>query len=69
MVKRAKCGRDIELEYSFDRLSAEKISQVYRLLVPEKIWEMGDTKESLRHEGAESVADEAGSDLHARIIR
>jgi hypothetical protein len=39
VVKRGKCLREIELEYSYDRLSAEKIIQAYRLLAPEKIWD------------------------------
>jgi hypothetical protein len=32
-----KC-REIQMLYSHDRLGDEKISQIYRMLVPEKIW-------------------------------
>ena len=43
-----KC-REIQMLYSHDRLGDEKISQIYRMLVPEKIWKngvaQGDTHE------------------------
>ena len=43
-----KC-REIQMFYSHDRLGDEKISQIYRMLVPEKIWKnrvaQGDTHE------------------------
>jgi hypothetical protein len=37
----ARKRREIQMLYSHDRLSDEKISQVYRMLVPEKIWRKG----------------------------
>jgi hypothetical protein len=36
MADRART-KQIQLLYSFDRLAAQKLSQVYRLLVPERI--------------------------------
>ncbi len=38
---------EIQMLYSHDRLGNEKISQIYRMLVPEKIWRngVGDTHE------------------------
>jgi hypothetical protein len=47
VVKAKNCGKEIELEYSFDRLSAHKIVQAYRLLVPERIWTRGDRDEGI----------------------
>ena len=34
----AKKRLEIQMLYSHDRLGDEKISQIYRMLVPEKIW-------------------------------
>jgi hypothetical protein len=65
--KRGKCSREIILEYSYDRLSSEKIMQVYRLLVPEKIWELVYADDSLGEKFGGPV-DEAGSDLCASVL-
>jgi hypothetical protein len=67
VVKRGKCPREIELEYSYDRLSAEKIIQAYRLLVPEKIWDQVYEYNSLEAKFGGSV-DEASSDLCTRVL-
>jgi len=67
VVKREKGSREIKLEYSYDRLSSEKIMQAYRLLVPEKIWEQVHADGSLGEEFGGSV-DEGGSDLCASVL-
>jgi hypothetical protein len=67
VVKRGKCSREIKLEYSYDRLSSEKIMQAYRLLVPEKIWEVVYAGDSLGEKFGGTV-DEAGSDLCASVF-
>ncbi len=41
MAKTGKPVREIRLEYSYDRLSAAKMGQVYGLLVPDKAWAVG----------------------------
>ena len=38
-VRERKLVRNIELEYSYDRLIDMKMIQVYQLLVPDKTWE------------------------------
>jgi hypothetical protein len=65
--KKEKCFRQIELEYSYDRLSSKKLMQAYRLLVPEKIEEQvhRDKRLGERHGGP---ANEAGSDLYAGVL-
>jgi hypothetical protein len=67
VVKRGNRFREIELEYSYDRLSSEKILRAYRLLVPEKTWERVYTDGSLG-ENIGGPADEAGSDLCASVL-
>jgi hypothetical protein len=63
VVKRGKCSRKIKLEYSYDRLSSEKMMQAYRLLVPEKIWERDSLGEKFGY-----PVDEAGGDLYASVL-
>ena len=36
-----RSARAIQLEYQFDRLSSLRISQAYRVLVPDKVWGTG----------------------------
>ena len=38
-VRERKLARNIELEYSYDRLIELKMIQAYQLLVPDKTWE------------------------------
>ena len=38
MARDKASNRNIELEYSYDRLMDKKIIQVYSLLVPDKFW-------------------------------
>lgn len=38
-VRERKLVRNIELEYSYDRLIDMKMIQAYQLLVPDKAWE------------------------------
>ena len=64
---RGKRSREIELEYSYDRLSPEKIMQAYRLLVPEKIWRQVHTDERLG-ERIGDPANEAGGDLCESVL-
>jgi len=45
---------EIQMLYSHDRLSDEKISQIYRMLVPEKIWKNGVAQGEI-HEGSGTV--------------
>jgi len=68
VVKRGKCFREIKLQYSYDRLSSEKIRQVYKLLVPERIWERvyGD---DILEEQLRGPVDEACSDLCTSVLR
>lgn len=40
-----KSNRDIQLEYSYDRLMEIKIIQAYGLLVPDKIWVKDSTEQ------------------------
>ena len=42
MGKKKEPSKDIQLEYSFDRLSAKKIAQAYQILIPDRIWARGD---------------------------
>jgi len=67
VVKRGKSPREIKLEYSYDRLSPEKIMQAYVLLVPEKIWEQVHTDERLGEKFG-GPANETGSDLCASVL-
>ena len=67
MVKKEKCFREIELEYSYDRLSPEKLMQAYRLLVPEKIWEQVHRDERLG-EKLGGPANETGSDIYTGVL-
>jgi hypothetical protein len=67
VAKREKSSKEIELEYSFDRLSAKKIVQVYQLLVPEKIWETSSGKQY--SEGKEEdIGHEHRSDIRSGIL-
>ena len=63
MVKAKNSAKEVQLEYSFDRLSAKKISQAYKVLVPERVWTAGDRDECV--EGR----DEGSSDLRAGVLR
>ena len=45
-VRERKLVRNIELEYSYDRLIDMKMIQVYQLLVPDKAW-----KKDINHHG------------------
>ena len=47
---KASTNRNIELEYSYDRLMDKKIIQVYSLLVPDKCWTK-DSKQTSKIEG------------------
>jgi hypothetical protein len=67
VVKSGKCSREIKLEYSYDRLSSEKIMQAYRLLVPEKIRGLVYAGDSLGEKLGGTI-DEAGSDLCAGVF-
>ena len=58
---------DIELEYSFDRLSKRKIIQVYQLLVPDRIWEIKNKKGFLDQKDG-VTKDESDSNLCTGII-
>ena len=58
MVSSGETERAIELEYSFDRLSSCKVSQAYRLLVPERSRRTG-LKEA-------HVRQESGGDFEGR---
>ena len=51
MVKAGKFGKEIQLEYSFDRLSANKIAQAYQLLVAERMWVRGEIEEGGENQG------------------
>jgi hypothetical protein len=68
VVNRGKFFKQIELEYSFDRLSGERIIQAYQILVPEKIWKTGFTKECLEEEKGGGTGHEFGSDLCASVL-
>jgi hypothetical protein len=67
VAKRRKCFRDIELEYSFDRLSAEKMIQAYQLLVPEKVWKTVCANRPVK-EQAGGGFNEVGSDLCTSVL-
>ena len=67
MVKANNSGKEIELEYSFDRLAANKIAQAYKLLVPERIWATGNRDESVESQG-EGNRYEDSSDLCAGVL-
>ena len=67
MDKKRKSEREVYLVYSFDRLSANKIVQAYRLLVPERVWATGYASEYVEEKG-EVTGDEVGSDLCASVI-
>ena len=64
MVKRGKRHREINLGYSYDRLSSERIMQAYKRLVPEKIWQQVYADDSLG-EKLGGLVDEVGSDMIA----
>jgi hypothetical protein len=67
VVKRNKPFREIQLEYSFDRLSVEKVVQAYRLLVPEKIWATADSRQSIERQKG-GTGDESRGDLCAGVL-
>jgi hypothetical protein len=67
VVKREERIREIKLEYSYDRLSLEKIMQAYRLLVPEKIWEQVCRGDSLGVKFG-GPSDEVSSDLCPSVL-
>jgi len=46
--------KEIELEYSFDRLSAKKIGQAYQLLVPNKIWPTSYGQQRVKQQAGEA---------------
>jgi len=60
------CTKQIQLLYSFDRLAAQKLSQVYRLLVPERIHSQNRDEACLSLSGAQG--DEDSGDLRARFL-
>ena len=35
MARKGRLGKEIELEYGFDRLAGRKLAQIYQLLLPE----------------------------------
>lgn len=49
--------RKIQMLYSFDRLANRKISQVYRLLVPEERWSSGRNVGNLTKIGGSECED------------
>jgi hypothetical protein len=57
----------IQVAYSFDRLACQKISQVYRLLVPEKKCFDGKRRNYLTEEKEKSY--ESSSHLYTCLIR
>lgn len=67
VAKREKSSKEIELEYSFDRLSAKKIIQIYQLLVPDKIWETSSGKQYLE-EKEEDIGHEHRRDIRSSIL-
>lgn len=67
VAKREKSSKKLELEYSFDRLSAKKIIQIYQLLVPDKIWETSSGKQYLE-EKEEDIGHEHRRDIRSSIL-
>jgi hypothetical protein len=67
VVKGKNCVRGIELEYSFDRLSAEKIIQAYQLLVPERVWKTVCANGPIRGQAGDGF-NEVGSDLRESVL-
>ena len=57
----------LQLEYRFDRLLTEKLTQVYQLLVPDKRWSIGQVLPTV--ESAEVEDEQNGSHLYARFLR
>jgi hypothetical protein len=66
MAEKHHSQRQIQMFYSFDRLATPKISQAYRLLVPEKVWPAGKNIAKLTQQGDNDC--EGSSNLHASII-
>ena len=58
--------REIQMLYSYDRLYDQKLSQSYRLLVPEKIWSLNKDEPQLTEKG--DVASEDSGALCAGIV-
>lgn len=61
-------SREIQFEYSFDRLSDKKIMLAYRALIPDKFWTTGHEPRSVL-QTEEIIEDEAGSDLCPSLLR
>ena len=49
--------REIQMLYSYDRLCDQKLSQIYRLLVPEKIWSFNKDEPKLAEKGEDTSED------------
>ena len=64
----AEKRREIQMLYSHDRLSDEKISQIYRMLVPEKIWKNG-VAQGDTHEGVVLHPPIPGSRINKILLR
>jgi hypothetical protein len=65
MGGRYKSNRQIHMEYSHDRLSSEKLSQAYRLLMPDHTWPIGKRNETVKKQGED---DEIGGDLRKSLL-
>ncbi len=59
------CESKIQMLYSFDRLANRKISQVYRLLVPQKRWPF---KKNIRSLKTGDTEGEDSGNLRTSII-
>jgi hypothetical protein len=68
VVKEKNSAKEIQLEYSFDRLSAKKIAQAYKLLVSERVWTTGARDECVKSRG-EGDKYEDSSDLRTGVLR
>ena len=53
-VQERKLDRNIQLEYSYDRLIDMKMIQVYQLLVPDKAWKRDISQHDKSREHATS---------------
>lgn len=53
--------REIQLLYSYDRLGDHKLSQIYRLLVPEKIWSFHRGESGLTEKGEGTNEEDGGA--------
>lgn len=67
MDKQPREAREIKLEYSYDRLSVQKIGQAYQLLVPAKTWRAGTSGEKTVEEPAGGNHESSG-DICAGLL-